>query len=86
MRTNEKMKEAVASLGGQTAASAVLGRTQATISAYVNGALEPPAEVCMRVEVATAGRFRADALRPDLADDFADFRRLARKSRPRKAA
>jgi DNA-binding transcriptional regulator YdaS (Cro superfamily) len=47
---------------------------------------KPPAEVCLRIEVATHGRFKAEDLRPDLKDVFASWRRLARKAKARKAA
>ncbi len=77
------LHEAISFLGGQTAAVPILERSQATISGYLKDG-SPPAEVCMRIDVATHGRFPAEKLRPDLAAVFAAFR----KSRPirRKAA
>lgn len=68
---------AIEFLGGQTAARSVCKRSQATISNYIKDG-NPPADVCMRIEVATSGRFRAEDLRPDLADVFRDYRKLGR--------
>jgi DNA-binding transcriptional regulator YdaS (Cro superfamily) len=68
------LKQAIEFLGGPTAAAAVLKRKQPTISGYVASG-NVPADVCMRIELATAGRFTAEQLRPDLADVFAGFRR-----------
>lgn len=68
------LHRAIKALGGQNSAAAILKRSQATISGYLNGG-SPPADVCMRIEVATNGEFKAEDLRPDLADVFAGFRR-----------
>ena len=67
--------EAIKDLGGPTKAAAVLGRAQPTISGYLRDG-NPPADVCMRIEVATDGKHTAEKMRPDLADDFKAFRAL----------
>lgn len=74
VQTETPLHRAIKSLGGQNSAAAILKRSQATISGYLNGG-SPPADVCMRIEVATKGEFKAEELRPDLADVFAGFRR-----------
>lgn len=68
------LRRAIQALGGQVSAAAILKRSQATISGYLNGG-SPPADVCMRIEVATNGQYKAEEIRPDLADVFAGFRR-----------
>jgi DNA-binding transcriptional regulator YdaS (Cro superfamily) len=73
---------AIDDLGGPTKAAAILGRKQPTISGYLKDG-KPPADVCMRVEVATKGKHRAEQLRPDLADDFKAFRAM-QKPAPKK--
>ncbi len=75
--------EAIAALGGPTAAAPILRRSQPTISGYLRDG-NPPADVCMRVEVATNGEFPAEQLRPDLAEDFKAFR--ASTPKPKKRA
>lgn len=67
------LQKAIDALGGQTKAALVIKRKQATISGYLNGG-SPPADVCLRIEVATNGEFTAEQLRPDLADVFIAFR------------
>ena len=75
---------AVAELGGQKAAAMILGRAQSTISAHCQTG-KPPADLCMRVEIETGGKYRADVLRPDLADTFRAFRQSAKPKRRRAA-
>lgn len=77
--TDTPLHRAIKALGGQSTAAAILKRSQATISGYLNGG-SPPADVCMRIEVATKGEYRAEDLRPDLADVFAGFRRAETES------
>jgi DNA-binding transcriptional regulator YdaS (Cro superfamily) len=79
MSATEAFKSAIKELGGQQAAAELLGRKQPTISGYVTEG-NAPADICMRLEVATQGRYRAEDMRPDLADVFKRFRR----SRPNK--
>lgn len=74
VQTDTPLHRAIKVLGGQSNAAAILKRSQASISGYLNGG-SPPADVCMRIEVATKGEFKAEELRPDLADVFAGFRR-----------
>jgi DNA-binding transcriptional regulator YdaS (Cro superfamily) len=77
--------EAIKDLGGPTKAATILGRKQPTISGYLRDG-NPPADVCMRIEVATNGKHAAEKLRPDLADDFKAFRALKRKTKRARAA
>lgn len=79
MRTNRctpEFEAAIDRLGGPLAAAAKLSRKQPTISGYIKDG-NAPAEVCMRIEIETAGEYRAETLRPDLADMFNRFRQLA---------
>lgn len=77
--------EAIRDLGGPTKAAAILGRKQPTLSGYLKDG-NPPADVCMRIEVATAGKYRAEHLRPDLADDFRAFRAISKAKTKRARA
>lgn len=79
------LENAIAALGGPLKAAAVLGRAQPTISGYLRDG-NPPADVCMRIEVATNGEFLAEQIRPDLADDFKAFRALTPKPKKRARA
>ena len=72
------LQKAIKSLGGQKKAAAILKRSQPTLSGYVRDG-KPPADVCMRIEVATGGEHTAEEIRPDLAEVFAGFRRTRRK-------
>lgn len=72
------LHEAIAFLGGQTSAAEVLERRQATISGYLKEG-SVPLEVAARIQMATKGKFRADKLRPDLADIFAELRKPLRR-------
>lgn len=79
MRTNRctsVFEAAINKLGGPLAAAGRLGRKQPTISGYIKDG-NAPAEVCMRIEIETAGEYRAEELRPDLAEMFVRFRRLS---------
>ncbi len=66
-------KKAIKALGGQQAAAGLLGRKQSTLSGYVKDG-NAPADVCMRIEIETKGEYRAEQIRPDLADVFTRFR------------
>lgn len=82
MRTNRctpEFEAAIEKLGGPLAAAGKLGRKQPTISGYIKDG-NAPAEVCMRIEIETAGEHRAETLRPDLADMFQKFRQVATES------
>jgi DNA-binding transcriptional regulator YdaS (Cro superfamily) len=83
--TESPFQEAIKDLGGPTKAAAVLGRKQPTISGYLRDG-NPPADVCMRIEVATNGRFTAEQLRPDLAEDFKAFRAMGKPTDHQDAA
>jgi len=90
MSATETFRNAIKELGGQKAVASLIGRTQSTISAYVTGGTAP-ADVCMRLELETGGRFSAEDMRPDLADTFRKFRAAkppasVRKTRRRAAA
>lgn len=67
------LHRAVAALGGQAKAAAVIKKSQPTLSEYLRKG-NAPADVCMRIEVATGGEYTAEEFRPDLADVFASFR------------
>jgi DNA-binding transcriptional regulator YdaS (Cro superfamily) len=66
-------RQAVAFLGGQVKTAEAVGRAQSRISNYL-ASNKPPADVCMRIETLTKGKFPASTLRPDLAKVFEDFR------------
>lgn len=86
MRTNKctpAFEAAITHLGGPLAAAGKLGRKQPTISGYVKDG-NAPAEVCMRIEIETAGAFAAETLRPDLADVFKRFRQSKPQPQPRR--
>lgn len=70
--------QAVAALGGQKMAALILGRAQSTISAHCTSG-KPPADLCMRVEIETGGKFQAEKMRPDLAETFRAFRAARRR-------
>lgn len=70
---NDIFAAAIDELGGPTAAEGILKRKQSTISGYIKDGNQP-ADVCMRIEVATNGKFPAEKMRPDLADVFTNFR------------
>lgn len=78
MSATNVFRQAIKELGGQKPTSELVGCAQSTISSYATGG-NPPADVCIRIEVATGGKFRADKMRPDLADVFAEFRAPKRR-------
>lgn len=71
--SNTVFRDAIAALGKQAKAAERLGRSQSTISDYVRTG-KPPADICMKVEMETGGQFKAEDMRPDLADVFKGFR------------
>lgn len=74
MRTKDTpLHRAVRALGGQDKTAAIIKRSQPTLSEYLRKG-NTPADVCMRIEVATAGEYTAEQIRPDLADVFVSFR------------
>ncbi len=73
MPATDAFKNAIDKLGGPSAAAEKIGRKQPTISGYLKDG-NPPADVCMRLEVETNGEFLAEDMRPDLADTFRAFR------------
>lgn len=79
MEATNTFKAAIKALGGQKQAAEKLGRSQSTISTYVTGG-NAPAEICMQIELATGGKYRAEDMRPDLAETFRGFR-TARRGR-----
>lgn len=83
--TDTPFKRAIKALGGQIKAAALLQRSQSTISSYVT-ANNPPADICMRIEVATGGEYRAEDMRPDLAAVFKEFREGTPPTQPQAAA
>ena len=83
MSATEAFKDAIKELGRQRAAAELLGRKQPTISGYVTEG-NAPADICMRLEVETRGKYRAEDMRPDLADVFKRFRQS--RPQPRKRA
>ena len=85
MSTPNTFTQAVAELGGQKVAAQILGRAQSTISAHCQSG-KPPADLCMRVEIETGGKFRAEKLRPDLAETFQAFRKASQPAKRRRAA
>lgn len=68
--------DAIKDLGGPSAAAEKLKRKQPTISGYIKDG-NPPADVCMRIEIESGGKYRAGQIRPDLADVFRQYQRLA---------
>lgn len=78
------IKRAVLHLGGQAKTAEILGKVQSRVSDYVRSG-KPPAEVCIKIELATKGKFTAEQLRPDLADAFKAFR-AGRKAKRARAA
>lgn len=67
------LHKAVKALGGQKEAAAIVKKSQPQLSEYLRKG-NTPADVCMRIEVATGGEYKAEQFRPDLADVFANFR------------
>lgn len=67
------LHRAVKALGGQEKTAAIIKRSQPTLSQYLRNG-NAPVLVCMRIEMATGGQYKAEQLRPDLADVFAAFR------------
>ena len=78
MPATDAFKNAIESLGGPLAAAEKLNRKQPTISGYLKEG-NAPADVCMRIEIETAGKYLAEDMRPDLAEMFKAFR----QSRPK---
>lgn len=76
---------AIEKLGGPTKAAAILGRKQPTISGYLKDN-NPPLDVCLKIEAATEGEYRAEQLRPDLADAFGALRTMAKPAPKAKRA
>lgn len=74
------LQKAIDALGGQKKAALILKRSQPTLSGYIREG-NTPADVCMRIEVATGGEHTAESIRPDLAEVFAGFRRTKRNRR-----
>lgn len=77
MPATEAFRKAVKAAGGQKTVADLVGCAQSTISGYVTGG-NAPADVCMKLETATGGAYRAEDMRPDLAETFRAFR----QSRP----
>lgn len=86
-KTDTPLETAIKRLGGQQATAKLLGKGQSTVSDYVTKG-NAPADVCMRLELATDGAVKAEAIRPDLADVFLKFKAIAqeRRCRRRRAA
>ena len=79
------LHRAVKALGGQGKTAAIIKKSQPMLSEYLSKG-NAPADVCMRLEVATGGEYTAEQFRPDLADVFAAYRAGHRKAVPRVAA
>jgi len=73
------LQRAIGMLGGQTRAAALPKRKQSTLSGYLRGSTAP-AEICIRIEVATEGQVTAESIRPDLADEFSAVKEINRDS------
>lgn len=74
------LRAAIKDMGGQKSAAAKLGRSQSMISEYCTKG-NIPAELCMQIELATDGQYRAEDMRPDLAATFRRFRATAKPKR-----
>lgn len=79
------LHRAVKALGGQGKAAAIIKKSQPTLSEYLRKG-NAPADVCMRLEVATGGEYTAEQFRPDLADVFAAYRAGHRKAAQQQVA
>lgn len=77
-------RNAIDEVGGPLKAEGIVGRKQPTISGYLKDG-NAPAEVCMRLELATEGKYRAEQMRPDLADVFERYRDKPTKRSKREA-
>lgn len=78
------LHRAVKALGGQEKTAAIIKKSQTAVSEYLRKG-NAPADVCMRIETATGGRYKAEEIRPDLADVFVNFRRTAAAEAPQQA-
>lgn len=63
------MARAIQCLGSQAAMASALGVAQPTISEWLRGVRQVPAERCPQIERATGGAVRCEELRPDVAWD-----------------
>lgn len=75
---NKAFERAVAAVGGQTKMARELGVKQGQVWAWLNRNRRPfPAEFCMAVETATAGKVTRYDLRPDIFGPAPTRRRAA---------
>ena len=65
----EPIERAIKHFGSQAALASALGVKQPTVSEWLTGDRQVPAERCPEIERATGGAVRCEELRPDVAWD-----------------
>ena len=66
-RMDSPVARAIKHCGSQAALASALGVTQPTISEWLTGGRQVPAERCPQIEGITCGAVRCEDLRPDVA-------------------